>query len=55
MRFGYAVRAWSMMLRHPREGIERVRGRIDRHGDRRELLGLGRPLSEHYAVVAAYR
>jgi hypothetical protein len=51
MRFGYTVRASSMMLRHPREGIERVRGRIDRHGDRRELVALGRPLSEHYAVV----
>jgi Methyltransferase domain len=51
MRFGYTVRASSMMLRHPREGVERVRGRIDRHGDRRELIALGRPLSEHYTVV----
>jgi len=51
MRFGYTVRASSMMLRHPREGIERVRGRIDRHGDRRELAALGPSLSEHYAVV----
>src|SRR5215470_14470570 len=51
MRFGYTVRASSLMLRHPGEGIERVRGRIDRHGDRRELMALGRPLSEHYGVV----
>ena len=29
MRLGFTVRSSSMMLRHPREGIERVRGRID--------------------------
>src|SRR5690349_16290674 len=51
MRFRYTARASSMMLRHPREGVERVRGRIDRHGDRRELRALGCPLSEHYGVV----
>jgi Methyltransferase domain len=39
------------MLRHPMEGIERVRGRIDTHSDKRELMALGRPQSEHYAVV----
>ena len=51
MQLGYTVRASSMMLRHPREGIERVRGRIDRHRDQRELMTLGRPQSEHYAAV----
>jgi len=51
MRLGYTARASSTMLRHPREGIERVRGRIDRRGDRRDLAALGRPLSEHYAVT----
>ena len=51
MRLGFTVRASYMMLRHPREGIERVRGRIDRQRDKRELMALGRPQSEHYAVV----
>jgi SAM-dependent methyltransferase len=39
------------MLRHPRDGIERVRGRIDRRRDRRELASLRGPLSEYYAVA----
>jgi hypothetical protein len=49
---GYTARASYTMLRHPGEGIERVRGRIDRRGDQRELMALGRPQSEHYAAVA---
>jgi hypothetical protein len=52
MQFGYTARASYTMLRHPGEGIERVRGRIDRRGDQRELMALGRPQSEHYAAVA---
>jgi len=52
MQVGYAVRASCTMLRHPGEGIERVRGRIDRRRDRRELMALGRPQSEHYAATA---
>jgi SAM-dependent methyltransferase len=51
MRLGYIVRASYMMLRHPRDGIERIRGRTDRHRDQRELAALGCPQSEHYAVV----
>ena len=51
MQLGYAVRSSFMMLGHPREGVERVRGRIDRRSDRRELAALGRPPSEHYAAV----
>jgi methyltransferase family protein len=51
MRLAFTVRASYMMLRHPREGIERVRGRIDTHEDKRELMALGRPQSEHYAAV----
>ena len=51
MRLGYTARASYTMLRHPRDGIERVRGRIDRHADKRELMALRCPLSEHYAVV----
>lgn len=51
MRFGYTVRASSTMLRHPGDGIERVRGRIDRHRDRRELSALARRPAEIYPVV----
>ena len=51
MRFGFTVRASCTMLRHPREAIERVRGRIDTRADKRELRALGRPLGEHHAVV----
>jgi predicted O-methyltransferase YrrM len=51
MQLRDTARASYVMLRHPREGIERARGRIDTRGDRRELANLGRPLSEHYAVA----
>lgn len=51
MRLGYTARASYMMLRHPRDGVERVRGRIDRHRDQRDLMALGCPQSEHYAIV----
>lgn len=51
MELGFALRAASMVLRHPVEGMERVRARIDTRSDKRELLALGRPQSEHYAVV----
>jgi hypothetical protein len=50
-QFRYTARASYTMLRHPGEGIERVRGRIDRRGDKRELMALGRSQSEHYAAV----
>ncbi len=52
MQLGYTVRASYTIVVHPREGIERVRGRIDRRRDRRELAALGRPPSEHYAAVS---
>jgi len=51
MRFRFTVRAACMVLRHPYEGIERVRGRIDTREDKRELMALSRPQSENYAVV----
>jgi len=43
MRLGYATRAASSMLLHPVQGTERVRGRIDRHRDQRELARAGAP------------
>jgi SAM-dependent methyltransferase len=51
MQLGYTIRASYTMLSHPREGIERFRGRIDRRRDKRELLALGRPPGEHYEAV----
>lgn len=50
MRLGYTVRASRTMLRHPREGIERIRGRIDRRHDLRELAAVGTPQSELYGA-----
>jgi hypothetical protein len=52
MRIGYTMRVSYVMLRHPRDGVERVRGRIDRRRDKRELMALSRPPSEHYAAAA---
>jgi hypothetical protein len=51
MRLGFTVRASYTLLRHPREAIERVRGRIDTRADNRALTALGCPQDEHYAVV----
>jgi len=51
MNLGYTVRASQVMLRHPVQGIERVRGRIDRRGDMRELAALGAPVSDFYGAV----
>jgi Methyltransferase domain len=51
MRLGFATRVTLRLLRHPREVIERARGRIDTRRDKRDLMALGSPPSEHYAVV----
>jgi SAM-dependent methyltransferase len=55
MRLGYKVRASGTMLRHPFEGAERVRGRIDRHRDLRELAALGDSLSKRYTVTEDWK
>jgi predicted O-methyltransferase YrrM len=47
---GYRSRAARVMLRHPLQGVERVRGRVDRRGDRRRLAALRVPLGEFYQV-----
>jgi hypothetical protein len=39
------------MMRSPRAGAERIRGRVDRRQDLRELAALGVPQSEHYTVT----
>jgi len=51
MQFGFKVRVSYVVLRHPRESIERIRGRIDTRNDKRELRTLSYPRSERYAVV----
>jgi SAM-dependent methyltransferase len=55
MRFGYEVRASLTMLRHPWQGVERVRGRIDRRRDKRQLSALGVRASDLYAAVADWQ
>lgn len=52
MKLGYTIRASQVMLRHPVQGVERVRGRVDRRGDRRELAALGTSVSDFYGAVA---
>ena len=52
MNLGYTIRASQVMLRHPVQGVERVRGRIERRGDIRELAALGTPVSDFYGAVA---
>ena len=51
MRLGYNIRASLTMLRHPRQGAERIRGRMDRRSDLRELAALGIPQSDFYQVA----
>lgn len=51
MRVGYTVRASRAMLLHPRQGMERFRGRVDRRWDEREKESLGVPLSDFYAAA----
>jgi hypothetical protein len=55
MRLGYKVRASGNMLRHPVRGIERIRGRVDRRQDWRELAQTGTPPSELYGAVDDWR
>lgn len=51
MRLGYATRSSWTMARSPLVSIERIRGRIDRRRDLRELASVGGPQREHYAVA----
>lgn len=41
MRVGYTARASAVMMRHPGQGVERIRGRLDRRGDKRALAATG--------------
>jgi hypothetical protein len=51
MRLGYTMRASRSMLRHPGQGIERIRGRLDRHQDQRQKESLGVPIGDFYGAV----
>ena len=51
MQLGYTVRASMVMVRHPAQGIERIRGRLDRHGDKRALAALSMSASEYYGAA----
>jgi predicted O-methyltransferase YrrM len=51
MRLGYTVRASSSMLLHPGQGVERVRGRMDRHQDQREKESLEVSIADFYGAV----
>jgi hypothetical protein len=51
MQIGYTVRASSMMLLHPGQGVERIRGRLDRHQDRRDKESLSIPIADLYGAV----
>jgi hypothetical protein len=50
MRFGYTIRASAVMLRHPGQGVERIRGRLDRHEDKRALTATGLSASALYGA-----
>jgi hypothetical protein len=52
MRLGYTVRASRSIVLHPVQGTERIRGRIDRHHDRRELAALDAPVTDVYGATA---
>jgi hypothetical protein len=51
MQIGYTARASSMMLRHPGQGVERLRGRLDRRQDQRDKESLSVPMADFYGAV----
>jgi hypothetical protein len=42
------------MARHPAQGIERFRGRLDRHGDKRDLAALGMSVTQYYGAATGW-
>jgi Methyltransferase domain len=51
-RLGYASRAARSIALHPVQGAERVRGRIDRQRDKRELAEIGAPAGAVYGATS---
>jgi len=54
MRIGYTVRASVVVIRHPAQGIERIRGRWDRRGDRRALAATDLPARVVYGATEGW-
>jgi SAM-dependent methyltransferase len=52
MTLGYKLRATHSMINHPRQGLERIRGRRDRRRDLQQLTRLTPTISELYETVA---
>jgi predicted O-methyltransferase YrrM len=52
MRIGYFVRGSRSMVLHPGQGIERVRGRMDRHQDKRQKESLRISIGDFYGAIA---
>jgi predicted O-methyltransferase YrrM len=55
VRLGYTLRASANMARHPIRGIERIRGRLDRRHDWRELAAIEGPVDDFYEVTDGWR
>lgn len=51
MRIGYTIRASRVMVGHPVQGVERLRGRRDRYQDRRALEATGLSARALYGVA----
>ena len=51
MQLGYTVRGSRSMMLHPLQGVEHVRGRVDRRRDKRQLEALRVPTSDLYGAV----
>jgi SAM-dependent methyltransferase len=51
MRLGYTIRSTRVMVRHPVQGVERIRGRMDRHDDLRQLGALPVSASDFYEAA----
>jgi Methyltransferase domain len=55
VRLGYTLRASANVARHPIRGIERIRGRLDRRNDWRELAAVEKPVDHVYEVTEVWR
>jgi predicted O-methyltransferase YrrM len=54
MPLSYTLRAVRSMVRHPVQGVERIRGRIDRRRDRRQFRRLGVPSADAYGPLQGW-
>jgi Methyltransferase domain len=54
VRLHHLVTTSRALMRHPLEGAERVRGRLDRRRDKREWRTLGTPAKDFYGAIGAW-